>query len=127
LRALVTVDEVSEVAKNAVQPGKQLAASLTGTATCNFDLEAGSTPSVTVAVKPGRDYFDFLSGQGGKQPVAGVGEEAFTCEGCGGSNLVVFAEGSSLLVRVTRPDGSTPPTLDELKALAALVASRLEQ
>lgn len=122
--ALVTVDEASEVAMNAVQAGKQLTG-LTGATTCNFNLEAGTTPSVTVAVKRGRDYFDFLSGQGEKESVAGVGDEAFTCEICGGSNLVVFAEGSSLLVRVTRPTGVTPPTLEDLKALAALVISRL--
>ncbi len=122
--ALVTLDEASVVAKNAVQAGQQQTG-LSGATTCNFNLEAGNTPSVTVAVKQGRDYFDFLSGQGGKQSVAGVGDEAFTCEGCGGSNLVVFAEGSSLLVRVTRPTGMTPPTLEDLKALAALVVSRL--
>ena len=124
--ALLTVVEATEVAKTAVQAGTQRTG-LTGARTCSFDLEAGTTASVTVAVKQGRDYFDFLSGQGGKQPVAGVGDEAFTCEGCGGSNLVVFAEGSSLLVRVTRPTGMTPPTLEDLVALAALVVSRLKR
>lgn len=115
------------MAKNAVQPGTKPDVSLTGATTCNFKFEGGTIPSVTVAVKQGRDYFDFLSGQGGKEPVAGVGDEAFTCGGCGGSNLVVFAEGSSLLVRVTRPTGMTPPTLEDLKTFAALVLSRLEQ
>ncbi len=122
---LLTLAEASAVAKNSVQAGKQRTG-LTGATTCNFNFEAGNTPSVTVAVKRGRDYFDFLAGQGSKQPVTGVGDEAFTCDVCGGSNLVVSAKGSSLLVRVTRPAGIAPPTLADLKALAALVVSRLQ-
>ena len=123
---LVTLAEASAVAKNSVQAGKQRTG-LTGATTCNFNFEARNTPSVTVAVKRGRDYFDFLAGQGPKQPVTGVGDDAFTCDVCGGSNLVVSAKGSSLLVRVSRPTGMTPPTLADLKAFAALVVSRLQQ
>lgn len=122
---LLTLAEASAVGKNNVQAGKQRTG-LTGATTCNFNFEARNTPSVTVAVKRGRDYYDFLAGQGPKQPVTGVGDEAFTCDACGGANLVVWAEGSSILVRVTRPTGMAPPSLADLKALAALVVSRLQ-